>query len=558
MTKKIKYLLILSFVILIGLCTKSQARITTNDPTVSSGGTVTITVNSQEKVASGAIDVSSNGGLTFVSASGGQANGTLVAFAGSENKTSGIATYTFKAPKVTTTKTYKVVFTSQDMANADGNAVASSSATATVTVKAPAGSGGTGEGSTGGNSSGGTTTTPKFTSVNQTVYATDSGINVRSSYSTSSSALGSLNKGDSVTRTGTATINGRSWSRITYNGKTAYVVSQYLTTTKPAANEDDEKEEEKSKNNNLKSLTVTPSGLSPMFNKDTTSYKLTIGSGIDTVKVDAVADDEKATVAVSGNTSLKIGQNTITIKVTAEDKTVKTYKIVVTKEKKEQLGLKELLIEGLPLTPEFEGTTYEYTLNVEKSNVTELNITATPTRENADVEITGNAELKPGENIVTILVRDTSGEEEEVVTYQVKVILPETVANTNIANNDLYKYIGLGAIALVIIIIIIIIIVKRRNNDDDFTPYYGEYNLNNDKNIEHKTEKEQKIEMSKLDDEDLPKSLRKNKEESQPEEIKKENDNNSKDDERKRKIDALTSDDMDFEDPIKRKRGKHF
>lgn len=65
MIKKVRYLLLLSLLILLGLCTKSQARITTNDPTVSSGETVTITINSQEKVASGKIDISSNEGLTF-------------------------------------------------------------------------------------------------------------------------------------------------------------------------------------------------------------------------------------------------------------------------------------------------------------------------------------------------------------------------------------------------------------------------------------------------------------------------------------------------------------
>ena len=59
------------------------------------------------------------------------------------------------------------------------------------------------------NSGSGSTTTPttptviapKFTSVNETVYATDDGINVRKSYSTSSAALGSLKKGESLKRT---------------------------------------------------------------------------------------------------------------------------------------------------------------------------------------------------------------------------------------------------------------------------------------------------------------------------------------------------------------------
>ena len=60
MIKKIEFILILSVLILVGWCTCSQARITTSDPTVSSGETATITINSQEPVANGAINVTSN------------------------------------------------------------------------------------------------------------------------------------------------------------------------------------------------------------------------------------------------------------------------------------------------------------------------------------------------------------------------------------------------------------------------------------------------------------------------------------------------------------------
>ena len=72
--------------------------------------------------------------------------------------------------------------------------------------------------------------TVNFKDVNETVYIT-SGCNVRESYSTSSNKLGKLNEGASVKRTGIAD-NG--WSRVEYNGKTAYISSQFLTTTKPA------------------------------------------------------------------------------------------------------------------------------------------------------------------------------------------------------------------------------------------------------------------------------------------------------------------------------------
>lgn len=72
-------------------------------------------------------------------------------------------------------------------------------------------------------------TGPKFTEVNETVYATTS-VNVRASYSADSDKVGGLSAGASATRTG---IGDNGWSRIVYGDSVAYVNSSYLTTTKP-------------------------------------------------------------------------------------------------------------------------------------------------------------------------------------------------------------------------------------------------------------------------------------------------------------------------------------
>ncbi len=83
---------------------------------------------------------------------------------------------------------------------------------------------------------------PNFKAVNDTVYATKS-MNVRSSWSTSSKKIGGLSKDQGVTRTG---IGDNGWSRISYNGKTAYVSTALITTTKP---EEKPAEEPKEENN---------------------------------------------------------------------------------------------------------------------------------------------------------------------------------------------------------------------------------------------------------------------------------------------------------------------
>jgi len=411
--------------------------------------------------------------------------------------------------------------------------------TTSVTVKEKSSSSSASDSSSGGNVTN-TEDIPTFTSVNQTVYCIDDDINVRASYSTSSPVLGQLNRGDNVTRTGTATVNGRGWSKITFNGKTAYVVSEFLSTTKPV-------EEKKSSNNKLKSLTVVPEGLTPNFDKETNNYKLTVGSDIDKLKIEAVTDHKNATVSISGNNDFKLGENVVSIKVTAEDKSVRTYKITVTKEKKAQLGLKKLQIEGVTLTPEFDETTYQYKVDLNNNDISELDIEATSTIKDATVEIVGNTNLKAGENIITILVRNMDGGEEEVVTYQVTVNIPKPVILENstnaIINNNLYKYIAVGAIIFIIIVIIIIIIAKERKNDDMET-YYGGYNIDNN---------EEKVETAYLSDDELPNSLKKNKKEvTEIEETQLDN-------EVKSKIDVLTSNNDEFEDMTsKRKRGKHF
>lgn len=548
MVKKLKYIFLLGILVMLGLSTNSQARITTSDPTVESGGTATITISSQEAVAYGSIDVTSTGGLTFVSVSGGTANGTLVAFAGTENKKSGIATYKFKVPNVSKTTTYKVVFSSADMGTAEGESIDSSTATATVTVRAAGNNSGSGNSSSGsGSSSSGNSgssgssnqpTAPSFSSRNETVYATSS-VNVRASYSTSSSVIGSLDAGDSVTRTGVATtsVNGITWSRVTYNGQTAYISSSYLTTEEP--------EEEKSNNKNLKSLAVDGYEITPEFSSDVTEYDLTVDENVDALTVNAVAEDENAKIEITGNDNLLIGENTIEIKVTAEDETVRTYKINVTKGETVGIQLSELNVEGYTLDPEFNSDIYEYTLNINDTSITSINIDAKSNTENAVIEIAGNNELKLGENLVTILVK--SEDEQDIATYQIIVNIQEKPQEQIIAgidNNDLYLYGGIGLGVLVIIIIIIIVIVKRRNkDDDDFSTYYGGFNSLDDENTDKKDNSE-----SKLDNGDIEKiSEKKDEMKSRKKDIIEENFGTD-----------ISSQEFTEDDKSKRRRGKHF
>ena len=569
MTKKIKYILLFSVLIILGLCTQSQARITTSDPTVQSGGTATITISSQEAVAFGSIDVTNNGGLTFVSVSGGTANGTMVAFAGTENKKSGIATYKFKVPEVSKDTTYKVTFSSADMGTAEGSEVAASTAKSTVTVKAKSSGGsGSSSGSSGSSSGSGSKSNssqsaPTFTEKDETVYATDS-VNVRSSYSTSSSVIGSLDVGDSVKRTGLATkaVNGVTWSRVSYNGRTAYVSSSYLTTEKP----------EESNNKDLKSLSVGDSlELTPAFSADVTEYTLAVGEDVTSLDVEAVADDENAKVEITGNDNLLMGENTVEIKVTAEDGTVRTYTINVTKGDtaaiaENTISLETLSIDGYTLSPAFSKNIYEYTLDIPDTSVTSLNVNAISDTDDASIEIIGNNNLQLGENVITILVKSADGS--EVTTYQVIANIHEpekTQIIAGIDNEDLFLYGGVGLAALVVIIIIAVVAVKhRKNNEDDYETYYGGFtplNSNVDSNQKDKVKKNKSNVLDEISDK-KPEKIATDEETEPKKEDKKVSISDEKEERRRNVIEKnfgvdIVTDNFDDDQP-KRKRGKHF
>lgn len=87
-----------------------------------------------------------------------------------------------------------------------------------------------------------------------------------------------------------------------------------------------------SKDASLASLTISPGELSPAFRSDVTEYTAAVSGDVEKVTVSAPANDSKASVSVSGNEGLRIGENTITCKVTAEDgETTKIYTILVNK-----------------------------------------------------------------------------------------------------------------------------------------------------------------------------------------------------------------------------------
>lgn len=320
---------------------------------------------------------------------------------------------------------------------------------------------------------------PTFKNVNETVYVQTESVNVRGTWSANGGQYGSLKKGDSVTRTGVSSekINGYVWSRINYNGKTAYVISSALTTTKVEVEE--EPEEEESTNKLLKELKIEGYELSPKFDPQTTKYSLTLKElgeteeVEDSLEITATPEDEKAKVEITGNENFKVGNNIVKITVTAEDGTARIYTITVSKTNEEgvveSLKLSTLEISNGTLEPSFDPEITNYVITVEDlSTITAATILATVDDKNITITTSETSVDENGEKIITLMLE--SQKDEKTGIYQITVKKP--VVNqaaptiTGSSDNTIYYILG-GIIGALLLLIIIIIIALKKTADKD-------------------------------------------------------------------------------------------
>jgi hypothetical protein len=137
------------------------------------------------------------------------------------------------------------------------------------------------------------------------------------------------------------------------------------------------------KNANLKSL-KTDIVLDQIFSSITTDYYATVKSDVKTVKIDALAEDSLANIEVSDRT-LKDGENTITVKVTAENKDYTKEYVIHIYRISGEARIKSLEINQGSLEPAFTPNKKEYVMRVTRKEP-HIVITPTPMYEKAKVQ----------------------------------------------------------------------------------------------------------------------------------------------------------------------------
>jgi|CXWL01.1.fsa_nt_gi hypothetical protein len=157
-------------------------------------------------------------------------------------------------------------------------------------------------------------------------------------------------------------------------------------------------------NNLLRSLTVSPGTLNPVFAAVTEDYTVDVLSSVGSIAITSTLDDANATMTVNGQaaTSGQVrsvalngpGSNTrVDIVVTAQNNTSKTYTILVNRGGlSSNNNLQNLTVSPGSLTPSFNPNLQSYTVDVPN---TVGSVSVTPTRQDATATITVNGQAAP-------------------------------------------------------------------------------------------------------------------------------------------------------------------
>ncbi len=162
---------------------------------------------------------------------------------------------------------------------------------------------------------------------------------------------------------------------------------------------------DKKSNNYLKSIKLSSGKIE--FKKETTEYKLNVENETEKMEITASAEDLSAKVEIIGNKALTVGENKYEIKVTAENGSVRLYKINVTRlEKGKELStnnyLKELVVKGYKLS--FDKDVLNYNLTIKSES--KLTFSYIPEDETAVVKVVGNSGLKNNSKIDIVVTSE--------------------------------------------------------------------------------------------------------------------------------------------------------
>ena len=177
-------------------------------------------------------------------------------------------------------------------------------------------------------------------------------------------------------------------------------------------------------NNNLESLKVVGYELVPEFNKSTLVYEVNVEATVNKVNVEAIPEEAVATVSGTGIITVNTGRNVISVTVTSEAGTQKTYTVIVNKGESDNNYLEKLLVSDGTLNPSFDREINNYTLEVEYET-NDLYVLGYAEDNTATVTGNGLKQLEVGDNTIKLEVTAENG---AVRTYTINVVRKPAVS----------------------------------------------------------------------------------------------------------------------------------
>lgn len=205
--------------------------------------------------------------------------------------------------------------------------------------------------------------------------------------------------------------------------------------------------ESKSNDVTLKNLKLSHGDLN--YKSDVFYYLVNVGDDIENVEVEAIPNDDKASVRIEKPEVLEVGENEIRVIVTAENGVTATYVIVVNRKEKlsSDASIKNLVIKNYEL--DFKSDIYEYDLELDGED--KLDIEVILNDDKASYNIMGNKDLDSG-SVIEIEVKAEDG---SINVYKINIV---KIGSSN--SNSIFDYLGIVPLVSFVLLVVIILAVK--------------------------------------------------------------------------------------------------
>ena len=198
------------------------------------------------------------------------------------------------------------------------------------------------------------------------------------------------------------------------------------------------RKDDRSTNNNLSSLKVSNGKLQPGFSKGNTKYTMEVPFSVSKLNISATAEDPKSSVNISNPDLIAEETTTVSIKVTAENGSSKTYTINVKRGKDPNKPLStnnylsELTVSNGMLSPVFNKEKLNYAVYL-PYEIASIDIDAqVEDTKYATIKKEGNNDLSIGSNLFKYTV---TAEDGSTRVYTVTVVRNESLDSSNVTIN---------------------------------------------------------------------------------------------------------------------------